>query len=107
MRSVGSCRTRASGQSCVTVACKDQAISATQKLLEEQSMSMNGWLDQLRFASERDHCSVKKVADLHELEATRESLYTFGGSEESVRRVGRRFLPYFRSCKHVLDLGCG
>lgn len=50
---------------------------------------------------------MKRVVDLHEFGGARESLYTFGGSEESVRRVGRRFLRYFRSCKHVLDLGCG
>jgi len=35
------------------------------------------------------------------------SLYEFGGSEKHVRRSHRRFIRYFRSCRLVLDLGCG
>ena len=35
------------------------------------------------------------------------SLFEFGGSEESVRELQRRYLRYFRDCSPVLDIGCG
>lgn len=35
------------------------------------------------------------------------SLYEFGGTEDQVRGIQRRFLRYFAACEVVLDLGCG
>lgn len=34
-------------------------------------------------------------------------LYEFGGTEDQVRRIQKRFLRYFANCEVVLDLGCG
>src|SRR5947209_4708326 len=34
-------------------------------------------------------------------------LYQFGGSEETVRHIQSRFIPRFRRCSPVLDIGCG
>jgi O-antigen chain-terminating methyltransferase len=35
------------------------------------------------------------------------SLYEFGGSEETVRRIQSRFVKFFRNAGPVLDIGCG
>ena len=35
------------------------------------------------------------------------SLYEFGGSENTIRRIQKRFVDLFRDCAPVLDIGCG
>src|SRR6266853_5290174 len=35
------------------------------------------------------------------------SLYQFGGSEDLVRRIQKRFVKLFAGCGPVLDIGCG
>jgi 2-polyprenyl-3-methyl-5-hydroxy-6-metoxy-1,4-benzoquinol methylase len=35
------------------------------------------------------------------------SLYEFGGSEDLVRRIQKRFVRLFHGCDPVLDIGCG
>jgi SAM-dependent methyltransferase len=35
------------------------------------------------------------------------SLYEFGSSEDTVRRIQKRFVEFFRGCAPVLDIGCG
>lgn len=35
------------------------------------------------------------------------SLYEFGGSEDLVRRIQKRFVKHFAGCGPVLDIGCG
>lgn len=35
------------------------------------------------------------------------SLYEFGSSEDTVRRIQKPFVAYFRDCAPVLDVGCG
>ncbi|OGS18144.1 MAG: hypothetical protein A3J83_07425 [Elusimicrobia bacterium RIFOXYA2_FULL_40_6] len=37
----------------------------------------------------------------------RQSPYAFGGTENDVRRYQQEFVPYFRGCKNVLDIGSG
>jgi 2-polyprenyl-3-methyl-5-hydroxy-6-metoxy-1,4-benzoquinol methylase len=35
------------------------------------------------------------------------SLYEFGSGEDTVRRIQKPFVEYFRDCGPVLDIGCG
>jgi 2-polyprenyl-3-methyl-5-hydroxy-6-metoxy-1,4-benzoquinol methylase len=35
------------------------------------------------------------------------SLYEFGSAEDTIRRIQKPFVSYFRDCAPVLDIGCG
>ncbi len=39
--------------------------------------------------------------------ASRISLYEFGGSEDTIRRIQKPFVEFFRNSAPVLDIGCG
>jgi 2-polyprenyl-3-methyl-5-hydroxy-6-metoxy-1,4-benzoquinol methylase len=41
------------------------------------------------------------------MSASRISLYEFGGSEDTIRRIQKPFVEFFRSSAPVLDIGCG
>jgi SAM-dependent methyltransferase len=55
----------------------------------------------------RSCATLEQRLNLVECSKSSMGLYEFGGTEDQVRRIQKRFLRYFADCKVVLDLGCG